>query len=53
MEVLRAKRWASYQEIPLEPVHGYGVPIGFRDKEMVRFVHTPSPAILPRPWKKM
>ncbi|MHA7830159.1 MAG: DUF4138 domain-containing protein [Flagellimonas sp.] len=43
LEVFRvngsAKRRASYQEIPLEPIYGHNVPNKIKDGEMVRFVH--------------
>ncbi|MFC4218951.1 DUF4138 domain-containing protein [Flagellimonas marina] len=43
LEVIRvngsAKRRASYQEIPLEPIYGHGVPNMVKDGEMVRFVY--------------
>ncbi|MAU15949.1 MAG: conjugal transfer protein [Muricauda sp.] len=43
LEVFRAngsaKRRASYQEIHLEPIHGYGVPNKVKDGEMIRFVY--------------
>lgn len=35
----RAKRRASYQEIPLEPIYGHNVPKRIKDGEMVRFVY--------------
>lgn len=43
LEVFRvngsSKRRASYQEIPLNPIHGYGVPNKVKDGEMVQFVY--------------
>ncbi|MFD2101286.1 DUF4138 domain-containing protein [Flagellimonas iocasae] len=43
LEVLRvngnAKRRASYQEIPLEPIHGCGIPVVVKDGDMVHFVY--------------
>ena len=43
LEVFRAngsaKRRASYQEIPLNPIHGYGVPNSVKDGESLRFVY--------------
>ncbi len=43
LEVFRvngsAKRRASYQEIPLKPIHGYGVPSRVKNGDMFRFVY--------------
>ncbi|WP_067032317.1 DUF4138 domain-containing protein [Allomuricauda sp. CP2A] len=50
LEVFRingsAKRRASYQEIPLEPIHGYGIPNKVKDGEVVRLVYVLSKIVL-------